>query len=98
MDFFKPSGNNGDGKNNKITGANIHKSTEDRLKSMKEKRLDRREKINKHVSNSNDNDNSYFKETEKLRKNKELSRSDYQKQERKDISRLGLRKNKNDEN
>lgn len=90
MDFFRPSPKGGNDKNSKLTGANIEKSTEERLKNLKEKRKERRDKINEKSSHFKE-DNSYFKETEALRKDKTLTRKEYHKQERKDITRLGLR-------
>lgn len=91
MDFFRPTSKGNNDKNAKLTGANIQKSTEDRLKNLKEKRKERREKINEQSSYFKKEENSLLKETEALRKNKNLSRKDYRKQERKDLARLGLR-------
>ena len=96
MDFFKPNPSGGNDKHSKLTGANIQKSTEDRMKNLKEKRKERREKINEKSSYFTKEDNSYFKEADALRKNKSLSRKEYHKQERKDISRLGLKKDSDD--
>ena len=97
MDFFRPTPKGSNDKNAKLTGANIDKNTEERLKNLKEKRKDRREKINEKSSYFKNEEDSLLKENEALRKNKDLSRKEYRKQERKDISRLGLRPEKKDD-
>lgn len=95
MDFFRPNFNSGDTKNNtKMTGANITKGTEERLQNLKEKRKERREKINEKSSYfSKDKKFEYFNETEALRKDKSLNRSGYQKKERYYMNRLGINDN-----
>lgn len=86
MKFFKPMPNNGKNSESKLTGANITQDSEDRLKAIKEKRKDRRDKLNEKTNNTN------FADQNSFRKNKELSRKEYMQKERRSLSRLGLTK------
>lgn len=90
MDFFRPSAKLGGSDNTRMTAANINKDSEERLKGIKEKRKDRREKINTANGSDRNETNSIMRENDKLRKNKDMTRKEFNRSERRDLSRLGF--------
>jgi hypothetical protein len=98
LDFFKPTSKSSRFDNSKITGASIHRETENRMKDIKERRKYRRQQINNRTHQNSTSSSEASKNTLNVfRKDKDLTRTELRRKENKDISRFGIFK-KNTEN
>ena len=90
MRFFKPNRSVEKPSNTKFTGANIRQEQEDRMKMVKEKRNERRDKV---MRGTEGEKTGFMKELEARREG--TSRLEFNRQERKEQYRMGIQRNEN---